>query len=449
MHQALQQRFQLAIQQSYSIGNFLAACIDKHRSLTGNQDLEGERQRGRPRVASLLDILDGIDQLATSSSCLQDQILLFQTVCHFPMLFFVNEPMSHLVNGDVRAAVSCLADKIHSQCRAPDNMHESYIKGCPYTSTVNTNQSPQLSDPIDYGTVTPNDGDGLITKINRSNDNPLEGAVWVRLHGIDAPEISSSHFFKTDDLSHVFVKRMGHLSLCGLHFFLRLFLLEGNAEFCEELPDMESEPPVDSYSRPLKQYWFRFSSPEVTQWEEQFLNYLELLVGGESQMRERVMSPFSISEASSSKNFLISLNALLVVTGFCHVFTKHSQDNRLLALQAVAKAKKVGPLWCGPTRSYIYGAQSNTSEDVVLRHFTPETTQNARKNYNVETILPWHERRAAKKLCSDKATRSEVNENLTKALVDREPYSGMFIDITRQVFVQHVNLSWLEAICYV
>ncbi len=93
--------------------------------------------------------------------------------------------------------------------------------------------------------------------------------------------------------------------------------------------------------------------------------------------------------------------------------------------------------------------QSNTSEDVVLRHFTPKTTVKCHESYNVERILPWYERKAAKKFCSNKATRSEVNENLTKALVDREPYSGMFIDVTRQVFVLHVNLYWLEAICYV
>ena len=342
--------------------------------------------------------------------------------------------MSHLVNGDVKAAVSKLADFIHSQCKVPDNMHTSFLKMCPYTSTTNTTESPPLSHPIDYSTVIPNDGDGLITNIDttRSRTNPLHGAVWVRLQGIDAPELSSVHFFKTNNLSHVFMKRIGHLSLCGLHFFLRLFLLQGNAVFCEELCD-DSEPIEPSYKRPLKEYWFKFSSPDITQEQESFLNYIESLVGGESQMRERLMSPYPISEASDSNPFLISLNALLVVTGFCHVYTKHSQDNRLLALQAVAKAQKVGPLWCGPTRNYIYGAQSDTSEDVILRHFTPETTLNAMRSYNAERILPWHERSTKKKLCSAKTTRSEANENLNKPLVGREPYSGLFIEITRQV----------------
>ena len=108
----------------------------------------------------------------------------------------------------------------------------------------------------------------------------------------------------------------------------------------------------------------------------------------------------------------------------------------MLALQEIAKAKKVGPLWCGSTRSFIYGAQNNPADDVILKHFTPEATVNATQSYYREKILPWHERQAIKKLCSTKTTRSEANENLTKALPGKEPYSGMFIDISRQVHVQ-------------
>lgn len=33
---------------------------------------------------------------------------------------------------------------------------------------------------------------------------------------------------------------------------LRLFLLEGNAEFCEQLPKEDFDVPVDTYNRPLK-----------------------------------------------------------------------------------------------------------------------------------------------------------------------------------------------------
>lgn len=429
LDQALQQRFQLAIQQSYSIGNFLSACIRKHRELTSHQ--EGARGRGRPRVDSLLDILDGIAEFGTSASSLQDHVLLFQTVCHFPLLNFVNEPMSHFVTGEVRAAVANLADRIHHDCKVPDNLHQANINGNIFASTVSNTQSPPLSDPINYQTITPVDGDGFATNIDRNKEKPLQDAVYVRFHGIDAPELSAVHFFKTNDLDHVFVKRIGHLSMCAVHFFLRLFISQGSAELCEELVREGFLQTIDVYNRPIKEYWLKFSSSAVTESEQTFIEYLEILVNGKPEMRERLMSPFQITTACPSKPFLISLNALLVITGFCHVFTKYMQDNRLLALQAVAKENKIGPLWCDATRNYIYGAQCDTSEDAVLRHFTVTSATNASANYYSEKILPWHERQATKQLCSLKTTRTEANANLTKALVGREPHSGMYIDITR------------------
>ena len=429
LDQALQQRLQLAIQQSYSIGWFLSACINKHRELTSHQ--EGQRQRGRPRVESLLDILDGIEDFGTSASCLQDHIMLFQTVSQFPILNFVNEPMSHFVTAEVRTAVTHLADRIHHECKVPDNLHQANINAIIFTSTVSNTQSPPLSAPINYQTLTPVDGDGFATNIDRSKDKPLQGAIYVRFHGIDAPELSAVHFFKTNDLDHVFVKRMGHLSMCAVHFFLRLFVIQGSAELCEELVREGFKQTTDVYNRPIKEYWFKFSSSAVTESEQTYIDYLETLLNGKPEMRERLMSPFQITTACPSKPFLISLNALLVITGFCHVFTKYIQDNRLLALQALAKQNKIGPLWCDATRNFIYGAQCDTSEDAVLRHFTVTSAANASANYYSEKILPWHERQATKKLCSLKTTRSEANANLTKALAGREPQSGMYIDITR------------------
>ena len=62
--------------------------------------------------------------------------------------------------------------------------------GSPYDSTITASKNPPLSNPISYNTVTPNDGDGLITNIDQSKDNPLQDVVYVCLHGIDAPEIS-------------------------------------------------------------------------------------------------------------------------------------------------------------------------------------------------------------------------------------------------------------------
>ena len=74
-------------------------------------------------------------------------------------------------------------------------------------------------------------------------EDPLEKAVYPRLNAVDAPELSAVHFVKTDDLKHTFCKRMGHLSLCGLNFFICLFLYTGCAELCEELPKRWNEMP--------------------------------------------------------------------------------------------------------------------------------------------------------------------------------------------------------------
>lgn len=57
--------------------------------------------------------------------------------------------------------------------------------------------------------------------------------MYVRLNGIDVLEILVVYFFKINDLSYVFIKRMGYLSLCGFYFFLRFFLFKGNVKFCE------------------------------------------------------------------------------------------------------------------------------------------------------------------------------------------------------------------------
>lgn len=423
LRKALQQRFQLAIQQSCSIGCFLSECISRHRR-TSQSEYQDERRRGRPKMPLLLDILDNIETLSTSSSTLQDHILLNLTVSDFPMLSYVNEPMSHFLNSEVKTAVAHLADRIHLECKAPDNMHETSLQG-PYPSTVSNTESPALSGSIPYNTVTACDGDGIVKNIDVTDENPLRNAVYTRLNGIDAPELSTVHFFKTQDLSHVFVKRIGHLSLCGLHFFLRMFLYHGSASLCEEIQRDEYDAPVDYYNRPLKEFWFRFPNPAVTERERTFLNYFETLVSEKPEMRERLMSPFPVTEASASEPFLISLNALLVLTGFCHVFTRFSTDNRMLGLQRIAKENKIGPLWCGASRNYIFGARSNNTEDIVLRHFNGNSTQAS----SIEKFLPWHERKAIKKLCSPKTTRSEANDNMTKAMPGREPHCGVFIDI--------------------
>ena len=420
---SLQHRFQLAIQQSEAIGSFLSAAISEHRSISYTESQE-EPRRGRPKLPVLLSILDTIENLSMSASALHDHILLSRTIAHFPTLLYVNEPVSHFLDPDVRTAVKHLADRIHLDCRAPENISD-VMRESHYDSSVSHTHRPTLSEPIPHQTVNPCDGDGLVTNIDFTLENPLRDAVWTRFNGIDAPELSTVHFFKSPDLENVFVKRVGHLSLCGLHLFLRMFVQSGSADLCEEKIDEEYESPVDNYGRPLKEFWFRFMHPEVTEIEMNFLNQLEALVPAQVECRQRLMSPFSVTQASTTEPFLLSLNALLVVTGFSHVFTRFHPENRLLALQKIAKENRLGPLWCGATRKCVFGVKCNSREDIVLQNLD----ENSMYGSCVEKYLPWHEREACKKLCSNKVTRGEANENLTKALPRRPPACGVCFDI--------------------
>ena len=61
---------------------------------------------------------------------------------------------------------------------------------------------------------------------------------------------------------------------------------------------------------------------------------------------------------TSVSTFLLSLNALFIVSGFCHVFTKYCRDGFLLWLQAIARENNQGPIWCGASRKFIFGCTS-------------------------------------------------------------------------------------------
>ena len=83
---------------------------------------------------------------------------------------------------------------------------------------------------------------------------------------------------------------MGHLSLCGIHFFVRLFAYTGTSDLCEEITKDGYSEPCDVYDRPLKEFWSRFSSSPNNA-EERFIRHLDSLVGIQSRARRRLMSP--------------------------------------------------------------------------------------------------------------------------------------------------------------
>ena len=251
--------------------------------------------------------------------------------------------------------------------------------------------------------------------------------------------LNAVHFVKTDGLQHRFCKRMGYLSLCALHFFLSLFEYAGCAELCEELPKDGMECQEDLYGCPIKEFSLRFTTlpkeKEVT-----FISILEALVPAESEARKQLMSPYAVSQASSDKPFLLSINALVVVTGFCHVFTRLCPDKLMLQLQAIAPDNQLGTIWCGPTRKFMFECKCENKDDIILEHFNLQSTSNLQHtSYPIGiqqecrciALLPWHERSMIKSLCSTQTTRGQANDNLTRHLPGKEPQFGMFIDIRR------------------
>ena len=59
----------------------MLTCTKEHASLLPDED--HQRHRGRPRGSSLLETLDSIESLGAPSSCLQDQVLIFQAISNF------------------------------------------------------------------------------------------------------------------------------------------------------------------------------------------------------------------------------------------------------------------------------------------------------------------------------------------------------------------------------
>ena len=147
------------------------------------------------------------------------------------------------------------------------------------------------------------------------------------------------------------------------------------AELCEELPKDGMECQEDLYGRPIKEFWLRSTAPP-TEVEVKFISTLEAFVPAESEARKQLMSPYAVSQAISDKPFLLSINALMVVTGFCHVFTRFCPDKLLLQLQAVARDNQLGPIWCGPTGKFTFECRCEKTDDIILEHFNWQSTSN-------------------------------------------------------------------------
>ena len=266
-------------------------------------------------------------------------------------------------------ALKAVPDEILRECRVEEELHNASVDGSAYESSIPERGRLNLSPPLDINTVVVNDGDGLILGVNPDSESPLRNATYTRLNRIDAPELFAVQYIRKEDTDKVLEQFKGHLSLLGVRFFLDLFVRKGRSQFCYQLPREGIREPKDFYDRPLKEFWFEFlTTPSDSELRilHAIIRNCEILEAAEKAV---LMSSFDSRLASEDRPFYLRLNALLIVSGHCHVFTRYCQDKRMLRLQRIARENHIGPLYCGFTRNHIIGIEIDSSEDVVLSQF--------------------------------------------------------------------------------
>ena len=396
---------------------------------------DSQNFRRKPQMA---EVLDQKANVGVSASSLTESMAVHRNLQELPILAFWNEPVSHLANKEVNRALKAVPDEILRECRVEEELHSACLDGSAYETSIPERGRLNLSPPLDINTVVVNDGDGLILGVNPDSESPLRNATYTRLNRIDAPELFAVHYIRNEDTDEVLEQFKGHLSLLGVQFFLDLFVRKGRAQFCYQLPREGILEPKDFYNRPLKEFWFEF----LTAPSDSELRILDAIIRNceslEAAEKVVLMSSFDPRLASEDRPFYLSLNALLVVSGHCHVFTRFCQDNRMLRLQRIARENHIGPLYCGLTRNHIIGIEIDSSEDVVLSRFANVDLDQLRlagypdwamEGGRLVGKLPWHERALKKQVYS--FTRQKANQYLIAHNQTSSPPYGCYIELDR------------------
>lgn len=279
------------------------------------------RSQGRPTTLSIFEVLGEGEYLATSEASLRETTYVAMTMSNFPILSFVNEPISHLTSPVVRPLVEILSDTLLESCSIPQSIATAYNSLSPYVIDASTLSSSSFAPPVSLDMLVPNDGDGIVELTLRpTQPNVLDSAVFHRLYAIDAPELYCTSFINAN--GKLLKRHNGHLSHLGLHFYLHSFgRPKGTALICKENPRF-GKTPVDKYQRPLSSFWFAwFQVPSSA--ELQLLDGIMSVVDDQADsVKSRLMSNFNPRVAETENPFLLNLNALLVVSGFSHTYTK-------------------------------------------------------------------------------------------------------------------------------
>ena len=304
---------------SFFIGGLILKADSVFKEQLSSVPVAGPQPRGRPTSLSIHEVLQ--DLLGVSETSLRECTYAAMTTSIFPLLSFANEPVSHLTSPTVRQVLKMLTDTFHENCSVPNNIYMAYKYKSPYVS--HASEMPLLSTPTPLHRIIPNDGDGLIelSQNYQSQRDPLRDAVTHRLFGIDAPELFCTSFLNVN--GKTMKRHNGHLSHLAVHYYLNNFACpHGTAVICREVPRF-SVTPKDFHNRNLSVFWLVWhNSPRDNE-----LDKLDEIISTVSHLEDSVRgclvsTNVTPRQASEEQPFLLNINALLVLSGFAHVYTK-------------------------------------------------------------------------------------------------------------------------------
>lgn len=247
-----------------------------------------------------------------STTTLKDMVHAAISISHFPFIRYANEPLSHIANSAVRSALELLPDIILESCSVPPNINREYENYCPFATDA-TKVQFERSVPLEN--LIPDDGDGVLER----------GAIWFmeryhRFYGVDAPELYSRNYIKTN--TGIYERRNGHLSHLAVHLYLNKFgKPEGTADIYVEKPKWVI--PLDQYNRYLSSFWFQWETQPRPEEMKILREIFRLTSNLPPNVKLRLMNDKDPMAASQTQPFILNLNALLVLAGFCLVFTRY------------------------------------------------------------------------------------------------------------------------------
>ena len=101
--------------------------------------------------------------------------------------------------------------------------------------------------------------------------------------------------------------------------------------------------------------------------------------------------------------------------------------------------KKLGPIWYGASRKFIFGCTSGNNTDFFFGALYTTKNISLDKGWfslqKLKCFSPVHERQMLKQLCSQETTRTAARNHLAQHLPGMEPQFGMHLDSQRLVII--------------